>query len=187
MEMIALAKAHDCPAVIRADGLEKVAEIAERAVAMGVNDLVIDSARFERRTRDGRPGVGQAFRTGQEVRRARLPDHHLAGALLGRRCDARGDSRSRGCRELRRNRRARRCRSLAAASAARAAPEHLHRPAAADAGRAEDLRDRQPRSGRPVLHHDELLADLLHRLLRDRGRSRRPRTSESSNPRDCRC
>jgi acetyl-CoA decarbonylase/synthase complex subunit gamma len=43
VEMLALAKAHNCPIVIRADGLEKVAEIAEHAVAMGVADLVIDS------------------------------------------------------------------------------------------------------------------------------------------------
>jgi len=42
-EMLELAKAHSCPAVVRADGLAKVAEIAERAAAMGVADLVIDS------------------------------------------------------------------------------------------------------------------------------------------------
>ncbi len=41
-EMLALAKTHSCPAAVRADGLEKVAEITERAAAMGVADLVID-------------------------------------------------------------------------------------------------------------------------------------------------
>ncbi len=41
--MLELAKAHACPVVVRADGLEAVAQIAERAVAMGVNDLVIDA------------------------------------------------------------------------------------------------------------------------------------------------
>lgn len=42
--MFALAKAHSCPLVIRAQGLEAVSGLAERATAMGLVDLVIDSS-----------------------------------------------------------------------------------------------------------------------------------------------
>ena len=55
--------------------------------------------------------------------------------------------------------------AVADAAAARAAPEHLHRPAAPDAGRGQDLRDQQPGPGRAVLRHHQLLAHVLHRLL----------------------
>lgn len=43
-QMIALAKTHGCPLVVRAAGLAAVAELTEKAVAAGVQDLVIDSA-----------------------------------------------------------------------------------------------------------------------------------------------
>ena len=42
--MIALASQHDCPLGIRADGLEAVAALTEKATAAGLKDLVIDSA-----------------------------------------------------------------------------------------------------------------------------------------------
>lgn len=43
-DMIALAKTHNCPLVVRAVGLEAVSALTEKAVAAGVQDLVIDSA-----------------------------------------------------------------------------------------------------------------------------------------------
>lgn len=42
--MFALAKAHECPLVIRGDGLGAVAKLTERAAGMGLVDLVIDSS-----------------------------------------------------------------------------------------------------------------------------------------------
>jgi acetyl-CoA decarbonylase/synthase complex subunit gamma len=63
VEMLALAKAHSCPIVVRADGLEKVAEITERAASMGVIDLVIDS---------GAKSAGAALRDRVLARRSAL-------------------------------------------------------------------------------------------------------------------
>jgi len=63
VEMLALAKAHSCPAVVSADGLAKVAEITERAVTLGVVDLVIDA---------GATSPGRALRDRVLARRSAL-------------------------------------------------------------------------------------------------------------------
>jgi len=63
VEMLALAKAHSCPVVIRAEGLEKVAELTERAASMDVKDLVIDP---------GATSAGRALRDRVLARRSAL-------------------------------------------------------------------------------------------------------------------
>ncbi len=42
--MIELARSHDCPLAVRADGLEAVSEITEKAAAADLKEIVIDSA-----------------------------------------------------------------------------------------------------------------------------------------------
>ncbi|MDH4140700.1 MAG: acetyl-CoA decarbonylase/synthase complex subunit gamma, partial [Coriobacteriia bacterium] len=42
--MIELAKKHECPLAVRAEGLEAVSALTEKAAAAGLKDLVIDSA-----------------------------------------------------------------------------------------------------------------------------------------------
>jgi acetyl-CoA decarbonylase/synthase complex subunit gamma len=61
--MLDLAKTHGCPVVVRADGLARVSELAERAVAKGVADLVIDS---------GASTAGAALRDRVYARRSAL-------------------------------------------------------------------------------------------------------------------
>ncbi len=79
----------------------------------------------------------------EEPARHGLPAHRLRG-----RRDRRGGDRARlaGDRQVRRRRRARQRRSGAALPAAHAAAERLHRPAEADPGRAQALRDRRRRA-----------------------------------------
>lgn len=43
-EMMRLAKEYSCPVAVRGDGLAAIVELTERAAALGVSDIVIDSA-----------------------------------------------------------------------------------------------------------------------------------------------
>lgn len=61
--MLALAKQHECPLAVRAEGLEALAVLTEKAAGAGVKDLVIDSAPAT---------AGQALRDHVFARRAAL-------------------------------------------------------------------------------------------------------------------
>jgi acetyl-CoA decarbonylase/synthase complex subunit gamma len=61
--MIKLAKQYDCPLAVRAEGLEAVAELAEKAAEAGLKELVLDSAPST---------AGAALRDHVLVRRAAL-------------------------------------------------------------------------------------------------------------------
>lgn len=67
--MFALAKAHGCPLVVRAPGLEAVSELTERAASMGVVDLIIDSSPMT---------AGDALRDQVFARRAALTARFVA-------------------------------------------------------------------------------------------------------------
>jgi acetyl-CoA decarbonylase/synthase complex subunit gamma len=58
-----LAKTNGCPVVVRAEGLNAVSELTEKAASAGLTDIVIDSAP---------PSVGKAFRDRTFARRAAL-------------------------------------------------------------------------------------------------------------------
>ena len=179
--MAALAKKVGAPLAVKAATLDELGELTAKLDGMGVKDLVLD------------PGSRTLKETHQNlvyIRRAALkkklrpfgypiitfPAEETADDMME--THPRGDLHH----QVRRDRRAARPLPGEGLRALRAAPEHLHRPAAADAGRAGLLPDQRRRRELAGADHDELLADLLHRLERGRGEQGADLARRSSTP-----